>query len=65
MQTNYAGDQKVIAFNSQYLLEFLRAVDCESVRLEFKDPDSASELRPEENTDTECSYRYIVMPLKM
>jgi len=65
LQTNYAGDQKTVAFNSQYLLEFLRAVDCDSVRLEFKDADSASELRPEENTDTACSYRYIVMPLKM
>src|SRR2546423_10688840 len=63
LQTSYTGEQKAIAFNSQYLLEFLKAVDCESVRLEFKDGESASELRPEDNTAKECSYRYLVMPL--
>jgi DNA polymerase III subunit beta len=65
LRTDYTGDQKTIAFNSQYLLEFLRVVDCENVLLEFKDGDSASELRPEESADKDSPYRYIVMPLKM
>ena len=64
LETDYAGDQKAIAFNSQYLLDFLRAVDCERVRLEFKDGESASELRPEDSGEVPCAYRYVVMPLK-
>lgn len=65
LSTTYAGEPKTIAFNSQYLLDFLKAVDCESVRLEFKDAESATELKPEGNEDKNCLYRYIVMPLKV
>lgn len=65
LSTTYAGEPKIIAFNSQYLLDFLKAVDCDSVRLEFKDSESATELRPEGSEDKNCSYRYIVMPLRV
>jgi DNA polymerase-3 subunit beta len=64
LTTSYSGEPKAIAFNSQYLIDFLKAVDSENIRLEFKDADSASELRPEETTNKEYAYRYIVMPLK-
>ncbi|MCU1302003.1 MAG: polymerase beta subunit [Candidatus Sulfotelmatobacter sp.] len=64
LKTSYTGEPKTIAFNSQYLIDFLKAVDSENIRLEFKDADSASELRPEETTNKEYAYRYIVMPLK-
>jgi DNA polymerase III sliding clamp (beta) subunit (PCNA family) len=39
-------------------------VSSENIRLEFKDPASASEFTPEETTNKEYAYRYIVMPLK-
>src|SRR5262249_28833700 len=61
----YTGEPKAIAFNSQYLLDFLKAVDCESVRLEFKDAESATELRPEGSEDKNYLYRYVVMPLRV
>lgn len=64
LQTTYTGPTKTIAFNSQYLLDFLRVVDSESVRLEFKDGELASELRPEDTLNSEGIYRYIVMPLR-
>ncbi len=64
LQTAYTGPPKTIAFNSQYLLDFLRVVDCESVRLEFKDGESASELKPEDTVSAEGTYRYLVMPLR-
>lgn len=65
LPTTYAGEPQAIAFRSQYLLEFLKAVDCESVRLQFKDTNSASELQPEGTDKNDYSYRYVVMPLKM
>lgn len=65
LSATYAGDPKTIAFNSQYLLDFLKAVDCKSVRLEFKDAESATELRPEDSEDKDHLYRYVVMPLRV
>ena len=64
LSATYAGEPKAMAFNSQYLLDFLKAVDCESVRLEFKDAESATELRPEGSEDKDHLYRYVVMPLR-
>jgi DNA polymerase-3 subunit beta len=61
----YSGEPKTMAFNSQYLLDFLKAVDCESVRLEFKDAESATEIRPEGSEGKNCLYRYVVMPLRV
>lgn len=65
VQTSYAGESARMAFNSQYLLEFLKVVESSSVRLEFKDGQSASELRPEDTPGSDCTYRYVVMPLRV
>lgn len=65
LSTKYAGDPKTLAFNSHYLLEFLKAVECEDVCLHFKDGESPSEFRPEESTNKELLYRYLVMPLRV
>jgi DNA polymerase-3 subunit beta len=63
LDTNYTGDALTIGFNSAYLLDFLKAADTEEVRLEFKDPQSAGQLRPEGAED--YKYRYIVMPMRI
>jgi DNA polymerase-3 subunit beta len=55
----------VIGFNSQYLLEFLKVVGAGDVRFEFKDAQSAGQLRPDEANDSEYKYRYIVMPMRI
>jgi DNA polymerase-3 subunit beta len=64
LPANYAGEQKAISFNSHYLLDFLKTIDCENVRLEFKDGECASEFKPEESADKSYCYRYVVMPLR-
>lgn len=64
IETAYAADPLTIGFNSQYLLDFLKASTAGEVRLEFKDPQSAGQLRPAENGD-EFKYRYIVMPMRI
>lgn len=65
LQTTYAGAAKTMGFNSQYLLDFLRAIDCEKVRIEFKPEDLAAEFKPEDVSDESFLCRYVVMPLKI
>jgi DNA polymerase-3 subunit beta len=65
VQTTYQGDATLMGFNAQYLLEFLKVVGSASVRLEFKGGQTASELRPDEPTPGDYTYRYVVMPLRI
>jgi DNA polymerase-3 subunit beta len=65
METSYDGDPMMIGFNSQYLLEFLKVVNSGDVRFEFKDSQSAGQLRPDEASDSEYKYRYIIMPMRI
>ena len=47
------------------ILDFLKALDNEGeVRLEFKDQQSASQMRPED-PDAEYKYRYVLMPMRI
>jgi len=64
IETPYQADPLTIGFNSQYLLDFLKATASGEVRLEFKDPQSAGQMRPEENDDG-YKYRYIIMPMRI
>ncbi|HET7183411.1 MAG TPA: DNA polymerase III subunit beta [Terriglobales bacterium] len=65
IETSYQGDSLTIGFNSQYLLDFFKAAGTGEVRFEFKDPQSAGQLRPEEPPDSDYKYRYIVMPMRI
>jgi DNA polymerase III subunit beta len=65
IETAYTGDPIMIGFNSQYLLEFLKVVGAGDVRFEFKDAQTAGQLRPDEASDSEYKYRYIVMPMRI
>jgi DNA polymerase-3 subunit beta len=64
IETPYTFDPLVVGFNSSYLLEFLKAVGTAEVRLEFKDAQSAGQVRPEE-ADGEYRYRYVIMPMRI
>jgi DNA polymerase-3 subunit beta len=65
LETSYDGDPMMIGFNSQYLLDFLRVVNSGDVRFEFKDSQSAGQLRPDEPPESEYKYRYIIMPMRI
>ncbi|HEY5028625.1 MAG TPA: DNA polymerase III subunit beta [Candidatus Angelobacter sp.] len=65
IEVAYTDDPMVIGFNSQYLLEFLKVVGSGDVRFEFKDAQTAGQLRPDEAADSEYRYRYIVMPMRI
>ena len=65
IETPYSFDPLVVGFNSAYLIDFLKAVGNEGeVRLEFKDSQSAGQVRPED-ADDEYRYRYIIMPMRI
>ena len=65
IDTPYAGDPIVVGFNSGYILDFLKALGNEGeVRLEFKDSQSAGQMRPED-PDAEYKYRYVLMPMRI
>ena len=65
IDTPYSGDPLVVGFNSAYIIDFLKALDNSGeVRLEFKDSQSAGQLRPED-PDAEYKYRYVLMPMRI
>jgi DNA polymerase III subunit beta len=65
IETPYSFDPIVVGFNSAYLIDFLRAVGSNGeVRLEFKDAQSAGQMRPEDPAD-DFRYRYVIMPMRI
>lgn len=65
IETPYNYDPLVVGFNSSYLVDFLRATgNSGEVRLEFKDAQSAGQMRPEDGNE-EVRYRYILMPMRI
>jgi len=60
---NYNGEPMEISFNAQYLLDFLGVVDDDEVKFELRDKETQGLLQPEKNS--EYSYHYIVMPMKI
>ena len=65
IETPYNYDPLVVGFNSQYLIDFLKAIgNSGEVRLEFKDAQSAGQMRPEDGNE-DVKYRYILMPMRI
>jgi DNA polymerase-3 subunit beta len=65
IDTPYSSDPIAVGFNSGYILDFLKALNNEGeVRLEFKDSQSAGQMRPED-PDAEYKYRYVLMPMRI
>ncbi|MGH9586940.1 MAG: DNA polymerase III subunit beta [Acidobacteriaceae bacterium] len=65
IETPYSFDPLIVGFNSAYLIDFLKATGTTGeVRLEFKDAQSAGQVRPED-PESEYKYRYIIMPMRI
>ena len=60
----YNGDPLEIGFNANYLLEILRYIPTEEVKLTFKAPERAATLEPEGWSDP-GKYLCLVMPLRL
>ena len=65
IETPYNFDPIFVGFNSSYMLDFLKAIGNEGeVRIEFKDAQSAGQMRPED-PDSLYKYRYVLMPMRI
>jgi DNA polymerase-3 subunit beta len=64
LEVEYDGDPLEIGFNAQYLLELLRYMPTDEVRMTFKAPERAATMQPLGNEDTP-DYLCLVMPLRL
>src|SRR2546426_270829 len=63
LEVDYGKDSLQVGFNFQYLLDFLTTADEPEVSFEFKDSESATQLRAQPTGD--YTYRYVVMPMRI
>jgi DNA polymerase-3 subunit beta len=63
IEIEYGYEPMTIGFNSAYLIDFLKAAESPEVKLEFKDAQSAGQMRPADSDD--YKYRYVVMPMRI
>lgn len=64
LAVRYTGDQLDIGFNASYLLEILRYMPTDEVRLTFKASERAATIEPEGWSDA-ATYLCLVMPLRL
>jgi DNA polymerase III subunit beta len=64
LPVEYDGEPLEIGFNAQYLLELLRYMPTDEVRMSFKAPERAATIQPVGNEDTP-DYLCLVMPLRL
>jgi DNA polymerase III subunit beta len=64
LPVRYNGDPLDIGFNAAYLLEILRYLPTDEVRMTFKAPERAATIEPEGWTDS-AKYLCLLMPLRL
>jgi DNA polymerase-3 subunit beta len=64
LAVRYTGDPLEIGFNGAYLLEILRYMPTDEVRLTFKAPERAATIEPEGWADS-ARYLCLLMPLRL
>jgi DNA polymerase III subunit beta len=66
MDCEYTGDPMTIAFNHQYLLDGLAALDGPVAVLSFTEPKKPAIMAPAgEDGQVTSSYRYLIMPVRI
>lgn len=61
VEVNYQGEAFTTAFNVTYLIDALKALDDEMVRLSFTNPSSSCLLQNSENDQV----KYVIMPMRL
>ena len=66
IEVSYEGEPIAIGFNANYLLEVLRYVGTDEVKMGFKAPERATTVEPVKEKDAEAAdYLCLVMPLRL
>ena len=63
MEVGYEGEELEIGFNANYLLEVLRHIPSEEVKLAFRAPERAATIEPA--GEHAADYLCLVMPLRL
>jgi DNA polymerase-3 subunit beta len=65
LEVGYDGEELEIGFNANYLLEVLRYMPSEEVKVSFKAPERAATVEPVGEGDHVLDYLCLVMPLRL
>lgn len=65
IELGYGGEEMEIGFNANYLLEVLRYMPTQEVKLSFKAPERAATIEPVGEADEVVDYLCLVMPLRL
>ena len=64
LEASYEGDDLAIAFNPQYLLDGLTAIDSDTARMSFTEPGKPALITGKPAPDGQPDYRYLLMPIR-
>jgi DNA polymerase-3 subunit beta len=65
LEATFDGDDLSIAFNPQYLLDGLTAIDSDIVRISFTEPGKPALITGKPGPDVQPDYRYLLMPIRL
>ena len=65
IEAEFSGDDLSIAFNPQYLLDGLAAIDSDVVRISFTEPGKPALLTGKPGPDGNPEFRYLLMPIRL
>jgi DNA polymerase-3 subunit beta len=65
LEASYEGDDLAIAFNPQYLLDGLTAIDSDTARISFTEPGKPALITGKPAPDGQPDYRYLLMPIRL
>lgn len=65
LEIGYSGEEIEIGFNANYLLEVLRYMPSDDVKLAFKAPERAATVEPIGENGSVMDYLCLVMPLRL
>jgi DNA polymerase-3 subunit beta len=65
LEASLEGDDIQIAFNPQYLLDGLTAIESDTVRMSFTESGKPALITGKPSPDTEPDYRYLLMPIRL
>jgi DNA polymerase-3 subunit beta len=65
LEASYEGDDLSVAFNPQYLLDGLAAIDSDIARISFTEPGKPALITGKPSPDGQPDYRYLLMPIRL
>ncbi|MGH3401271.1 MAG: DNA polymerase III subunit beta [Streptosporangiaceae bacterium] len=65
LEASFEGDELSIAFNPQYLLDGLTAIDSDTARISFTEAGKPALITGKPGPDGAPDYRYLLMPIRL